>query len=645
MQLPKIRFKSLSYLLMAVLPGIPFIVKSQDPAYGVLDNLISNLPIVVIDTYGQEIPDEPKITAHMGIVNNGPGNMNHQNDPFNDYDGYVGIEIRGQSSQYFYPKKSYSFETRDAQGENLDVSILGMPEENDWVLYAPYGDKSMLRNVVSYWISRNMGQYCTRTVFCEVIVNGDYQGVYVMMEKIKKDQNRVNIATLKPDEVLGDDLTGGYIVRVDKIDSYFQWNTDGWLSVPDPPYPNAMNIIFQYYYPDAEDLVSAQKAYIKNYISETENTLTGDDFKDPDHGYNNYLNTGSFVDQMLLNELSKEVDKYRYSTYFFKEKDSDGGKLFAGPAWDFNLGYANVDYWQPGVEISGWVYPMVEPVEWGIMFWWKRLMEDSYFRSLSKMRWLSLRQNQLTNDKLLFFIDSITTIIDDAQERNYERWPILGEYVWPNYNWQNNSYEDEVDNFRSWLLNRLNWMDYSLPGIALNPSAELATSPDYKVLEIKLFDDYFSRKILKQKYFTINNAPPGLEIDTVVFQDAATARVYLNREAKGNVDISITMAAKILNTWDDLTTSTTSIGMHEEQIVNSNCRVFASERQVCLECDHPELLGAELSVFNLSGKKLKTFKILQQSVNRFQTDISGGVFLCRYSYQGKNQTSKILMAP
>ncbi|MCF8365995.1 MAG: CotH kinase family protein [Bacteroidales bacterium] len=641
--MPKTIFESGLFLFIAILFSLPVSVKSQHPGYGITDELTSNLPIVVINTYGQEIPDEPKITAHMGIVDNGPGMMNNQNDPFNDYDGYVGIEVRGQSSQYFYPKKSYSFETRDYQGENLDVSILGMPEENDWVLYAPYGDKSMLRNVVSYWISRNMGEYCTRTVFCEVILNGDYQGVYVMMEKIKKDQNRVNIATLKPDEILGDDLTGGYIVRVDKIDSDFQMNVDGWLSVPDPPYPNAMHIIFQYYYPASDELVSAQKAYIRNYISDTENTLTGDDFNDPDLGYNSYLNTGSFVDQMLLNELSKEVDKYRYSTYFFKEKDSDGGKLFAGPAWDFNLGYANVDYWQPGVEISGWVYPMVEPVDWGIMFWWKRLMEDSYFKGLSKMRWLDLRQNQLSDESIEYFIDSITVFIDEAQERNYERWPILGEYVWPNYNWQNNTYEDEVDNFRNWLLSRLNWMDYSLPGISLNPSAELTTIQSNTQLEIKLFDDYFSRKILKKKYFSINNAPSGLEIDTVIYQDASTAEVYLSNEAKGSVEITITMAAKILNTWDDLTTDTATIGISSPDNNADEFRIFSSGKGIYLECSRPELLGREIEIFNLSGQKVISFKLQQQNFNSVEMEIPEGIYLCRFKFDGKNQTAKLLL--
>ncbi|MEZ5195226.1 MAG: CotH kinase family protein [Bacteroidales bacterium] len=436
--------------------------------------LTSNLPIVIINTYGIEIPDEPKIDGFMGIIDNGIGNMNNQYDLPNDYNGYIGIEVRGQSSQMF-PKKSYGFETRDEQGENFNVPLLGMPEENDWILYAPYSDKSMLRNFITFYMGSKLDPYCTRVAFCEVIVNNDYKGVYILMEKIKKDENRVSIATLNPEDITGDELTGGYIVKVDKIDPGFVYGVDGWKSIPNPVYPDAMNITFQFYYPSAEDIVSQQRNYIQDYILFTENAMTFPSFTDPNIGYNKYLNSGSFVDQMLLNEISKEVDNYRYSTYFYKEKDSDGGKLFAGPAWDFNLGYANVDYWPPGIDHTGWLYSMVEPVDWGIMFWWKRLMEDTYFRNLAKTRWEPLRQNELSNDNLVYAIDSIVAYIDEAQQRNYERWPILGTYVWPNYYWQGNTYNGEVAFFKNWFFNRLyGWI--SIPGTVLYPGCRIIRS-------------------------------------------------------------------------------------------------------------------------------------------------------------------------
>lgn len=609
---------------------------------GFAQELTTHLPIVIINTNGQEIPDEPKIEAEMGIIDNGPGEINHQNDPFNDYAGNIGIEVRGQSSQYFYPKKSYSFETRDEAGENLDVSILGMPEENDWVLYAPYGDKSMLRNFISFWIARKMDVYVTRTVFCEVILNGEYMGVYVMMEKIKKDEERVNIAKLRPEDNYGDELTGGYIIRVDKTDD-FQWGVDGWQSFPDPPFPNAMNIIYQYYYPKSDDITSFQKEYIREYVGDTEDALIAADFDDPDVGYNLFLNTGSFVDHMLVNEVSKEVDKYRYSTYFYKEKDSDGGKLFAGPAWDFNLGYANVDYWEPGVEIPGWIYDDVEPVDWSIMFWWKRLMQDSYFRNLAKTRWEQLREEEISDENFQYVIDSVVGYIQEAQERNYEKWPILGEYVWPNYNWQNNDYDDEVEFFSNWLFERLAWIDDNLPGVTLQPSADLSLIFNNDVLEVKLNDDYFSRTILKNKYFDVNDPPPDFEIDTVVYVDASTAYIYFDNPSPEEASISITIDKKVINSFSGLTTSSIILGMEEGGIVEDNLKIYMSASGLTIHCKTPEKLGDACLIFDVHGRLAGRHSIKAATENQIGIHLPEGAYIVTLPYGDLQISEKILI--
>ena len=208
----------------------------------------SHLPVVVIETGGREIVDDPRIIAHMGIIWNSEGRTNQITDPFNGYDGLVNIEYRGATSQAF-PKKSYGFETQDAMGENRNVSLLGLPEENDWVLYAPYSDKSLLRNIVSYRLFGDMGHYSPRTRLCELVVNGDYRGVYVLIEKIKRDRNRLDIARLDPDEISGEDLTGGYILKIDKMsgDPGPAWST------------KAGGIYFQYEYPEYDDIVQEQK--------------------------------------------------------------------------------------------------------------------------------------------------------------------------------------------------------------------------------------------------------------------------------------------------------------------------------------------------------------------------------------------------
>lgn len=601
--------------------------------------LTSNLPIVIINTNWVEIPDEPKITANMGIIDNGPGNMNNQYDPPNDYDGFIGIEVRGQSAQIF-PKKSYAFETRDQEGENLNVSILGMPEENDWILYAPYSDKSMLRNFISFYMGSKLEPYCTRMAYCEVIINNEYKGVYILMEKIKRDANRVDIAKLNEDEITGDDLTGGYIVRVDKIDPDFVYGVDGWKSTPTPPYPNAMNIIFQFYYPKAEDIVEEQRNYITDYISASENALTNIYFNNPNYGYNKYLNTASFVDQMILNEISKEVDAYRYSTYFYKEKNSDGGKLHAGPAWDFNLGYANVDYWPPGVDHEGWMYPIVEPYEWGIMFWWKRLMEDPYFKDLLYTRWNHLRENELSNENLKTAIDSIVNYINEAQQRNYERWPILGEYVWPNYDWEGNDYNDEVEFFETWLFNRISWIDDNITGSLLFPSAEL--SKYFPKLEITLTNEYFNKHALKKEDFILNNAPPGLNIESVSYLNASRVLVKLSGNAGNNNEVSVTIKEEILNGFTDLTTNELALDDGFTFFARPELILYTTQYSIHIKCESPELLGSEIEIFNLSGQRIQQSKIEQVYLNTINVNLIPGIYFCRFQFDDKIQSRKVV---
>ena len=175
----------------------------------------SNLPVIVINTGGQTIPDEPKITADMGIINNGAGVRNNLSDPFNHYNGKIGIEIRGQSSQMF-PMKSYSIELRDIAGNSQDKSLFGLPKESDWVLYAPYNDKTLMHNFLAYTMAREMGHWSANCRYVEVVIDGDYKGIYVFMEKIKRNSGRVNIPKMNTTDIAGDPVTGGYLFSIDK---------------------------------------------------------------------------------------------------------------------------------------------------------------------------------------------------------------------------------------------------------------------------------------------------------------------------------------------------------------------------------------------------------------------------------------------
>jgi hypothetical protein len=411
----------------------------------------THLPLVVIDTEGQSIPNEPRITAFMKLVNKGPGAYNFNSDPGNEYSGQISIEIRGESSAYFSPKKSYSFETQTDLGENNNVSLLGMPEENDWVLYAPYLDKSLIRNVLSYRLFDQMGHYSPRTRFVEVVLNNDYQGVYILTEKIKRDKNRVDMAKLLPEDISGDELTGGYLLRIDKLSGVPA--DKFWTSPVIPPYSGYEEVIYQYFDPKYYELNETQKNYIKDYMREFESALIQQYFKDPARGYRAYLDMPSFVDLTILNEFTKDVDAFRLSHYFYKQKDSDGGKLVTGPPWDYNLTFGNSDFTADMHEPYNFIYPY--PIT---IYWWTRIMEDSWFRNQLRCRWDELYQTTLSSQHLYSMIDSTIMVMGESIPRNFQRWPILGRYIWPNY-YVGQTYEDEKLYLQNWIDERLDWLN------------------------------------------------------------------------------------------------------------------------------------------------------------------------------------------
>ena len=422
----------------------------------------SNLPIIIINTSGQSIPNEPKITADMGIIDNGPGVRNKVTDARNNYNGKIGIEVRGSSSQSF-PKKQYGVELRDASGNGISVPLLGMPAEEDWVLFAPYNDKSLMRDVLAYKLGRDMGRYAPRTRFCELILDGQYQGIYVLIEKIKRDNNRVDIARLDPAEISGDDLTGGYIIKIDKESGS---GNGGWYSEYFPPNRSGgQRIYYQYDYPKASEISQPQREYIKYFMGTFEAVLSSSTYNDPYNGYSNYIDVDSFIDYFIINEVSKNVDGYRLSTYMYKDKDSNGGKLHMGPIWDYNLGFGNADYCTKG-DPEGWVTNfnnLCNQDFWLIPFWWDRLQMDGAYRNKLALRWETLRQNELKTERILTYIDSVASVLNvEAQQRNFQRWPVLNRYVWPNY-FIGPTFQSEVSWLKSWVAQRMEWLDNNMP--------------------------------------------------------------------------------------------------------------------------------------------------------------------------------------
>ena len=426
------------------------------------------LPIIVIDTEGQVIPDEPKVRARMGIVDNGPGNVNSTSDAFGSYDGYIGVELRGSSSQSF-PKKSFAIETRDVDGNDIDVALLGFPEEEDWVLYAPYSDKSLMRNVLIFGLSNRLGRYATRTRFVELVINNDYRGVYVLMESVKRDRNRVDISKLNPDEVVGDNLTGGYIVKIDK-------GGEGWISPFAPRVGLNRQVRYSYHYPKTSEIAPEQQAYIQGVVTAFEVLMASDDWADPSYGYSAHIDVDAAVDYFILHELARNVDAYRISTYMYKDKDSiGGGKLVFGPIWDFNFSFGNVDYYNAGNYIGFQVESGVPDADGAHPpFWWEKLWEDPALNRKATQRWETLRLGPLHTDSLMQLVDDMAGVLAEPAARNFDRWPVLGTYVWPNA-FIGNTFAEEVGFLKGWLVDRLAWMDANLSRVVTG--VELAVPP------------------------------------------------------------------------------------------------------------------------------------------------------------------------
>ena len=421
----------------------------------------TNLPLVMIQTNNQEIVDEPKVNVDFKIIDNGPGSYNHPTDPANVYDGIAGIEIRGAYSSTL-PQKPYGLETRDSLGENNNVSILGMPSENDWILLANYNDKTFLRNVLAFDLFTKMGHYAPRTQLCEVVINDIYNGIYVFTEKIKRDNGRVDIPKLDLDDNAGDSLTGGYIFRVD----YWDWD-NSWISnYYNPNFPGD-DVHYVYNYPDAEDITTQQETYIQNLVGNFEDALWGNDFEDPVLGYRPYINTRSFIDYFIVNEFARNVDGFKKSRNFHKDKDSKDSLIYAGPVWDFDWAYKDHD--ASMINGSGWRHNYAGGTDVKPPGWYIRLLQDTTFANELACRYFNLRNTILDTASLFPYIDSLGNVIDAAQERHFVRWPILGINVGtPEVGTQPTTYAGEITKFKGWILDRLIWLDANMPGYCPN---------------------------------------------------------------------------------------------------------------------------------------------------------------------------------
>ncbi|MBX2967833.1 MAG: CotH kinase family protein [Cyclobacteriaceae bacterium] len=391
----------------------------------------------------------------------------------------IGIEYRGKTSYRLSHKKGFNIETT-----NGDVSFFGFPEEEDFRLVGHIVnltdkyifDRTLMYNYIGYEMARSIGRYASRCQFIELQLNDEYLGVYVFMEKLKRDNHRINIKSLNESS---ENITGGYILTIDKVSvgdagigkplSYFDnnWDDDARYTVSNsfrsrytifgneldfaaygPPYhaQQYLETYFLYEYPKEENITAAQKAYIADYIDDFETALLTDDFNSDVRTYTDFIDVSSFVDYFLINELCRNVDAYRLSTYLVKDRDN---KLAMGPVWDMDIGFDNGDR----IPMDDWVINYNNHVSndpWMMPFWWPRLMQDPQFKAAVKVRWENLRADKLSDNNLMALVDATAQLLKDngAVQRNYAKWD-QGIGV---------NYDDAVIELKLFLLERTSWM-------------------------------------------------------------------------------------------------------------------------------------------------------------------------------------------
>jgi hypothetical protein len=443
-----------------------------------------DVPVMVLDSYGVALPPPRGIVGQMvgGLFDRLTSRFRSEapdsgNPAFRDaamllYEPHGGeavlssrpavasaaaYHIRGQSSISF-AKRPYRLELRDGFGDDRDCPMTGMPAESDWVLHPPFPDKALVRNAFAYSLGRDMGMAAPRAAFVELYVNdadrplarGDYRGVYLLVETIKNQRDRLHLRQLRERHTTLPSIAGGYIFR-------FEWRVTGieqelacprgtahcwnWLEVSDPSPWNE---------PQREYLTAQLVALVKALHSSSP--------ADPETGYPAYIDVASFVDQVIVHEFTRNMDAFARSQYFYKDRDT---KIFAGPLWDYDLiaGVGTSGLFA-NLSTSGWQYESNASRIGATADWFPILIAEPAFRAALAARWRELRMGLLSDAAIQARIASLTEGLDAAAARNFERWPNLttsriSYFETPTAaTWQ-----EQVTVMQDWLIRRAAWLD------------------------------------------------------------------------------------------------------------------------------------------------------------------------------------------
>jgi hypothetical protein len=421
----------------------------------------THLPLIEINTGGGEIPGkyyldengneqatlsetgENYVLANVNIFDD-PAENNHLTDEAEDT-GTVQIKVRGNSSRY-HDKLGYTLTFVNELGENESHSVMGMDAHHEWVLHGPFLDQTLIRNYMWYNISGEIMDYAPNVRFCEAFLNGEYIGVYVMVETItagKVKDSRLDLSVQKKDQTFT-----GYCIRVDRGSTELK-NLDVFTN-----YTLRNKQTIDMVYPGTSNLTPEIKHQIEQDFSHFERILYSFDYKDEQYGYPNFIDVQSFVDYFVINEFTSNYDAGWLSTYVYK--DADG--LLRLCVWDFNSVFDNYKE----TPIDPYTFQM------NLQPWYVMLIKCPDFTEQIIDRYRELRKTYLSEEYLNRYIDETVSYLGDAIDRNFEKWGYTFEQenglLWP-LDRSPQSYEEALDLMRSYIHMRGEWMDDNIDSL------------------------------------------------------------------------------------------------------------------------------------------------------------------------------------